>query len=318
MTADHDTVEAGLRERLARCDGVSASMIPVLRHLVRADDRGAALSDETVARVRGMIAHLARELLGSPGADAGAADETELAAALMDDPALLLHVQALALEAQLAQRLQSTLAIDPVLPPLLQAVIADADEARAGPGMRLLAAQARFMQAQRRMEIGLTELPGELLHRALLTMRTVVGTDGEPGERVATTARRISAEYDAGASRLGLAARLVRALDGDAAMALSLADAGVTIFLTALSLACGQEREAATLATGEGPAIRLGLMLRASGLTPALVEQQLLALHPEGGLPDNKLSGALERVSPDTAAAILMDAARIGAAHPDR
>jgi hypothetical protein len=59
--------------------------------------------------------------------------------------------------------------------------------------MNLLAAQARFGQAQRRMRLPLAELPGDLLHGALIAMRHVVGTESTADAR-ATLPKRRSAQ----------------------------------------------------------------------------------------------------------------------------
>ena len=68
---------------------------------------------------------------------------TVLGEALAGSSALLSHVHSLALEWQLTERLQSRIALDPVLPPLVQALIASPEPATAELAMQFLAAQAR-------------------------------------------------------------------------------------------------------------------------------------------------------------------------------
>lgn len=297
-----DTVEAALRDQLAQGDAVLRSAAPIMRHLL-SGARHAMFGDEIVARVRGAAADVARQLLdaragaGEPQAHDSATLDV-LVAALAEVPGLLGHVHALALEWQLTERLQRRLALDPALPPLLQALLASNDTATSALAMNLLAAQARFAQAQRRMQLPLGELPADLLHGALQALRTLGDASGSDAAEAA-----IRAGYDEGRSRLALAARLVTGMGGGAVAALALAHAGVAIFATALGMAAGQERDTVLLATGEGQSLRLALALRAAGLKPEAIAEQLLALHPDAPLPPD-----WDRLSPDRAAALLAGA----------
>ena len=116
----------------------------------------------------------------------------------------------------------------------------------------------------------------------------------------ATNVARIRASYDESRSRLGLISRLVTGMGGGATAALSLTHAGVAMFLSALALASGQERDAAVLATNEGQLARLALALRAAGLKPTAVEEQFVSLHPDVSLPDG-----FDSLGADRAAALL-------------
>ncbi|MBB4857086.1 hypothetical protein HNO88_000383 [Novosphingobium chloroacetimidivorans] len=283
-----ESVEENLRAKLARGDALAGTVQPILRHLL-GSDHAAIFGDEILARVRGMAAHLAEQLLGGSSAGRGEA----LARTLLDDPAVLAHLHALAVEWQLTERLEESAAIDPVVPPLLQALLASPDAGTKEAGMKVLAAQARWCQAQRRMQLPIAELPGELLQIALLAARTVT-PDGAPGEA------RIRAGYDEGASRLGLAARLVTSLGSAAVALLDLDHAGLGLFLTALAYGSKQPRDALSLCLHEGQATRLALSLRAAGLGAAATEQQLFRLHPNMAAPDG-----LARVSCEQAAALL-------------
>lgn len=304
-----DSVEALLREDLVRSESVLATIAPVLRHLVASDDQS-VFADEVIARVRGIVADLSRQLLGAlDGLDEEgrrrlpAERVDRLSVILAGSPVLLGHVHALALEWQLAERLESRLAVDPVLSPMLQALIASPDEATAALAMKVLAAQSRFVQTLRRMTHPLTELPGDLLHNCLLALGAMVEEDREnetEGDRALAAEAAIRKAYDEGASRLGLIARLVTGMGGGAVAALSVTHAGPAIFLTALALASGQDRDRAVIATNESQLARLALALRAAGLKPQAVEEQFLAFHPEVALPDG-----FERLGADRAAALL-------------
>ena len=302
-----DGVEEVLRDDLVRSDAVLATIAPVLRHLVASDDHS-VFAEEVIARVRGMVGDLSRQLLAAlEGLDEDgrrrlAAERIDrLSAILAGSPALLGHVHALALEGQLGERLQARLALDPVLSPMLQALIASPDEATAALAMKVLAAQSRFVQAQRRMTLPLTELPGDLLHGCLLALGAMAEEEGEgSGERAAAAETAIRAGYDEGTTRLGLIARLVSGMGGGAVAALSVTHAGPAIFLTAMALASGQDRDRTVIATNESQLARLALALRAAGLKPQAVEEQFLALHPEVALPEG-----FERLGADRAAALL-------------
>lgn len=318
-TAQHDRAgdpaEAQLRERLDGGDAFIAAAGPILRHLLANDDHS-IFSDEIVARVRGLLEHIAvqliEELAIAARGDEARAEPPHAALALIVDTlrasqALLGHVHSLAIEWQLAERLHARLALDPVLSPLLQALIASPDAAVAGSAVSLMAAQARFGQTQRRMQLPLTELPGDLLHTALMAMRHHAATFDADDEASAKAEGRIRSRYDESRSRLGLIARTVTAMGGGATAALSLTHAGVAIFVSALALASGQDRDLAILATNEGQMVRLALSLRAAGLKTAAIEELFLALHPDARVPEG-----LDRIGADRAALILSQSSAAG------
>lgn len=306
--------EVDLRADLARGDAVIGSITPILRHLLASDDHS-LFGDEIIARVRGIVADLARQLaeeiaVSDPSAERGeppAAVIDALVRDLVDVPGLLTHAHALALEWQLTERLQARLGVDPVLTPLLQALISSPDVSTSAIAMKLLAAQARFAQAMRRMQLPLFELPGDLLHGALQVMRCHSQEDAAANERGAAAEAAVRARYDESRSRLGLIARLVTGMGGGAVAALSVSHAGVALFMTALALASGQVRELTILSTNEGQATRLALSLRAAGLRVENAAEQFLAINPEACLPPG-----VERIGPDEAAAILAP----GPGHP--
>lgn len=299
------SVEAVLRAELARADEAAGTLVPILRHLL---DNGSnsIFSDAIVAGVRGMAGDLARQLLDARARSGGEAERIEHAAddigalgsAMTANPALLGHLHALALEWQLIQHMHNRLALDPVLSPLLQAQMASSDPETAALAMKFLAAQARFCQEQRRMQLPLTELPGDLLHGALVAMRTLAGVEADAEAAAAENAIRL--EFNEARSRLGLAARLITGMGGSAMEALSISHAGSALFLTALSLGSGQDRDLAALSTNDSQLARLALALRASGLKQPGVDEVFLALHPDVALPHG-----FDQLGPDHAAALL-------------
>lgn len=308
------SVEDDLRSELARSDTAIGSIGPVLRNLLANDDHS-LFSDEIVARVRGMLGDLARQLLAVEAEEAGAEDPLaaaerhapEVSASLIADTALLGHVHALALEWQLTERLQARNGLDAALSPLLQAHIASRDAGAAETAMATLAAQVRFLQHARRMELPLGELPGDLFHAALQVMRAHAGTsEPDAAERAVT---RLRGDYDEGKSRLALIAKLVTGLGTTATMALAVDHAGAAIFLSALALASGQDRDLAVLSTNDRQLARLALAMRAAGLKREQAEAQFVFLHPEVSLPEG-----FDALRANAAAALLASASPFGEA----
>jgi hypothetical protein len=301
MQPSDTPVEAFLRHELAQGDAVLRTVAPVLGHLLATRDHS-LFSDEVIARVRGMLSDIARQLLAvetggeeGPGHSQWAEGERpELVEALRANQRLVLHCHALALEWQLTARLEKRSASDPVLSPLLQALIASDNPATASLAMALLAAQARFVQHQRRMELPLLELPGYLFGDLL---RSWSATGGAAAARVAENLRQ---DYRESASRLSLIARLVTEMGAGALAALSLDHAGVSIFLSALAASTGQDRDLITISTDDRQIARLALALRAAGLKQREIEEQLAQIHFDVGLPDG-----FDALRPDRAAALL-------------
>lgn len=293
-------IEAILRDALAREERALGSVVPVLRHLLASEGQ-TLVSDAILARVRGMLADLAAQLVAvgegrnaaQPMRGAGdAATRDALADALAADPALLSFCHALASESQLAERLQQRSAVDPVLSPLMQELIASDVPEIAELAMNTLAAQSRFIQSQRRMELPLGELPAELFHAVL----------AGPARQVNDAAglARLQHNYDEGASRLGLLARLVSAMRRGAVAALALDHAGLALFVSALAALGRQPRGAAVIACHEGQGARLVLGLRAAGLGQEAIERQFLLFEPSA-----RMTSGIADVSPEQARLLL-------------
>jgi len=303
--ADRDSMEQELGDALARADKAAESIVPILRHVLSNEDNS-LFGDEIIARIKGMARHLAVQLLdrrqGSGDGRVAAEHTNECVAHLCDllveNEALVAHLHALALETQLSERLHARFGTDAVLTPLLQAQIASSDPDLASLAMRFLAAQARHSQSQRRMKLPLLELPGDHLHHALLSLRSLeFGGDPEACERAAQAVRR---DYREASTRLGLASLLLARMGPGAVDALSINHAGVVLFATALAMGAGMDRDAAILATHETQAARFALALRSAGTKVSSVREQCLALHPDLDFPEQ-----FETIGPDRAAALL-------------
>ncbi|MES2302267.1 MAG: hypothetical protein V4521_09375 [Pseudomonadota bacterium] len=304
---DAGAIETLLRDDLFHADQAILHMAPILQHLLRNDD-SSIFSDEIIARVRGMFADIARQLVQAMGEAAGHADAGAwareagpgLAEMLASDQALLTHLHMLAVEWQLAEKLQGRQGIDPVLTPLLQDLIASADPDIAVRGMNLLAAQARFGQAIRRMQIPLTELPGELHRAALAKMRAYVADDPSGVAAAELAELTLHKARIGAASRIDLLSYAISASGTSSSAALSLHNAGVALFLTALGAGAGLPRETAVMCTTESQMPRLALSLAAAGIGRDGLVETFAALHPDIALPP-----ALEALHPDRAAAML-------------
>lgn len=301
-------VETVLREELAHGDIVLGTIGPIMGHLLANHDHS-LFSDEIVARVRGMSAHVARQMLEVQAETQGLDDPMDfakghaesLAAALVTSAHFLAHCHALALEWQLLRRLEQRSSLDPVLSPLLQSLIASDDSGTASTAMAALASQARFMRQQARMELPLGELPGDLFHHAVITWRA--RSDSMTNDMAAVAEAKLRDSYDEGSSRLGLLSRLVSGMGKGARAALSISHAGVALFLTAFATGSQQDRDLAVIATNDSQLARLALGLRAAGLKAEEVEEQFLQIHPDIALPDG-----FDMLRSDRAIAILAHA----------
>jgi hypothetical protein len=306
-----ESVETLLRDELAQGDAMISTATPILRHLLANDDQ-ALFSDEVVARVRGMLTDVARQLLHAHAQAASIADrasflaehEDGLAALLIDEPDMLAHVHALTLEAKLALQLQERCNIDAVLSPLLQELVASRDDVLAGSAMAVIAAQARFIQQHRRMILPVGELPGELFHKALLALRAQAGDD----DAAVAAERALREDFDEAHCRLGLLSRLVMRMGKTATRTLDLNNAGLAVFATALAMASDQPRPVTVLAFSDRQFARLALALRAAGLKQPAVEEQFLFLHPGVELPEG-----FDKLSADRASLLLASSVPQGA-----
>lgn len=308
-------VEAILKDELARGNRALRGVAPVVAHLL--ESSGAMpVSDAIVARLRGMLSHLARQLLAAarPGPlreplAEGAVDR--LADVLAGDEVVLGHLYALAMEGHLTDRLEHRVSLDPVLSPLLQELIASDDPSTAELAMSTLAAQSRFVQSQRRMELGVGELPSSVFARVLEAYEDAMQAEDPPAVTRALLVLR--KDYDEGAGRQGLLARLVTAMRGGAIAALALDHAGLALFASAMAALSRQPRDLAVLACHERQAARLALSLRAAGLEAEAIERQFLLLEPVELVPHGLATMPPERARTLLAGSEVADAYSSGA-----
>ena len=338
MSAPTPSVEEVLRAELAYGDAMIGTVGPILGHLVLNHDQS-LFSDAIVARVRGMLSDLARQMLGaedeqldqagnaaapSPpapdGDDAEAKEAAEqlaiaqkedrivhLANYLAGNEQLLQHCHSLAIEFQVLERLRSRNSLDPVLTPQMQGLIASKDGPVASTAMAALAAQARFVQHQNRMGLPLGELPADLARHAIRCWHTQ--TDPENAEALNTVEAALRNRVVPEKSRLGLLAQLLDHIGRSSQTTLSIQHSGISLFLSALARVSGMSREEATLATNDRQMARLALILRSAGQGTAAVEEQFGYLHPDVELP-----AGFDRLRVDTASSILKESGRGGAA----
>ncbi|WP_459787056.1 hypothetical protein [Alteriqipengyuania sp. 357] len=298
-------VGADLRAELARGDMALSTLTPVLTHFLNTQDRS-LFSDSIIARVRGMLRSASFRLLRVEAEEIGANDvfvyaearTDALAEELARHASFLGHCHALAIEWQLADRLRRRNGIDPVLSPLLQSLIGSDEAELADAAMGTLAAQARFIEQQKRMEMPLAELPeDQFVNMVGVWCRQREDVDEDLATRVEDRIRRMRAESE---PRLSLLDRTVAGLRARAGAALSLAHAGAAVFLTALAHKAGQERDVAVVSTNDRQLVRFALSLRAAGLSAAEARAQLRCLHPDASMP-----ASIERVGSADARALL-------------
>lgn len=302
------------RVALARGDSMLEGIEPILGHLLSAPDHS-LFSDEIVARVRGMLADLARQVLrkqaeatGQRSCESFAERHGEaLAEHFQACKALLSHCHALAVEWQLTDRLEAEWGLDPILSPLMQQLIADLDESVSSIAMAALSAQARFAQGQRRMGLFLGELPGELVHDLIFAWRGYCGESRS--DSIDRAEARMRQSFDESASRLALFERLL--VRANRRTALSLEDAGAGLFFTALAKYSGQTREMAVLSSHARQTVRFALGLRSAGVEPRHIDDILLRLHP-GAAP----LADLDRIDQEKARGMLLDAAHVFGRRP--
>lgn len=276
-------VETTLRAELARGDRALGGVAPVLSHML-ASDGHALVNEDVVARLRGMLADCAAQLLSGVTPNKGrSAPVPAMIDALANDLStngpLLSHLYALAMEGHLTHRLDQRSSIDPVLSPLFQQLIASDQAETAELAMQALSAQSRFVQMQRRMALPITELPA-LLFGAVLK-RAASQMDAHATSSIA----QLRMAYDEASTRLGLLTRLTAAIRSGAIAGLELDHAGLALFATSLSALTRQPRDLCILACHDRQAARLALGLRAAGLDVGDIERQFLLLEPAERLP---------------------------------
>lgn len=273
-----------LRELLALGERTRRNLPQQLRHRIGFADPS-LFDDELVARTRGLLVHLTAQLAGDrPHSFDTAANldgRDAVLRALFDQPALVAHCHGLALEHRLTRRLAKDADLDPLLPPVLQELIASPAEEISRLASAALAAQTRFLGNMERMQLPLRQLPSELLHVALAIGREQLG-DTIVSDAVEHAVRT---SHDEGTTRLALLGRLANRTDHFQARGWQLEQGGVPLFLAGLSMATGQSHHDAVLLTTQSQMARLALTLRTLGCNPHAVNRNLYLLHDEIALP---------------------------------
>ena len=267
-------------QKLRDLDDALGSVRPVLLHLLGQVDR-TFLSDAIVARTRGMIDSLARQLL-DPAAKpstalSSAKSVADLADRLRQDTALVSHCHALAVEWQLTEKLARKHGVDAVLSRSAQALIASPDDRVSVLAVQAVAAQSRFVQHQRRMSVFLGDLPGSLFHTCLAKLSEL--SDLDAGQRIdATMVDQHRRAFDEGVGRAVLLARLFDASRRATSVGLLPKEAGLALFLTALSQLAGETRERVCLSATNQQSGRLAITLRAAGFRSQDIDQAMTQL----------------------------------------
>lgn len=283
------TTEEILSDALIRGDATLASNAAILRHLLHNDDQS-MFTDEIVARVRGMLHDIARQLLRAqaeadekgdafPFSEAGL---ERLTGILGSNGALLGHVHALALEYRLCDRLQFRLGLDPVLPPVSNALRTSGGD-EAATIVQLINAQARFCQNQRDMELPLIELP-EMLFQSVLIAQQMQAAEQDQNV-LAIAHARLRASYESHTNRLALLSQAVTGARAAGVDTLDVTQAGVSLFLTGLGQATRQIRENVVMIAFDRRMTRLALSLRAAGVALDKVAVQFACFHPDAAVP---------------------------------
>lgn len=295
--------DAEVRSDLAQADAKLRAVPGLVRQLL-ANDESLLVSEQVMANVRGMIADLAHQLIGAFLGEA-AQRPSDLAAvrgALATQTRLVAHVHAMAVEWRLLHRMQIEAGIDPVRPPLVASLIAGDDARLAALARDVLTSQARFCRTQQRMGISLDDLPRDILRAAVAAAHEIVVE-----AHGATAGRHLSAARDDSGTRSGQLRQLIRGMGSDVADALSITEAGASLFLSALAMASGQERDLMVLSTDPTQMDRLALCLRAGGVGSSAASEQILALHPTATPPQ-----AILQIESTTAATILAGSGAVG------
>ncbi|MEW9853984.1 hypothetical protein [Novosphingobium sp. M1R2S20] len=299
------SLEESLRATLAQGDAVAGTVQPVLNHLLAGPD-ASLFGEEILARMRGMLSHLGAQLLDVPGSGVRSGDPACTAAviaALRQKSEVLSHLHALALEWQITERLLQEFAIDPITPPLLQSLLTSQEVATRELAAKFLGSQARWCQAQRRMQLPLAELPQDVLDSALAASYAALPVDS----RSFAPEHQAPVIYRREASRIELAGRLLTSISNPTIDPFDVGQGGVALFMTTLALASGQARDRLCLSAHESQMVRLALALRAAGLSGDEIERQLFIL-----VPNSVLHHGFGKITSDQAASLLAGAPHAG------
>ena len=273
-----------IRELFAAGEQTRLELPQQLRHRIASADPS-LFNDEVIARSRGLLVHLTEQLAGGRLPDLCTSGflegRDEILHALLQEPRLLSFCHALSFECQLTRRLAEAADLDPLLPTVLQDMIASTDEATSHLAAACLTAQTQHFRNMERMQLPLRQLPADLLHLALNSGRKRL-KNSVVAEAVEQAVR---ATYDEGATRYSLFGRLITAPDYPGKRGWHLDKAGVPLFLTLLALRNGIDFAEAVLLLSKGQMVRLALSLKSLGCPSKALHRNLFLLHDEDALP---------------------------------
>ncbi|MEP2736330.1 MAG: hypothetical protein ABJP34_08520 [Erythrobacter sp.] len=288
----------GVRGNLARDDHALASVVPVLAHVL-AHPGEPLVSDEVIARMRGLFTGIAREFPTS--VDVAATDA--FATVLTENGDLISHCYAAGVEGAITQSLSENHGIDPALPALVQELIGSKDAQIAELAMAFMIAQSRFAEGQRRNTANLFELPPELFDAAVSAWCAWADEGGFADINSAETKLRSS--YDEGSTRLGLINGLLSAIGGGSQVFSEIETAGLAMFASAIAKDSGQPRELVILSCQTQQSLRLALTLKASSRSSEAILRQFAFVGRGIALPPDFDEWSAEQASDILAASPL-------------
>jgi len=259
-----EALVASLRADLAGDDRALSGVVPVLSHVLT--NRGEPMvSDDIIARMRGLIASAAEQLLASKEEEASAEEVDSLSTALASNGSIVTHYYALAFEGGLSEDLAERNGLDPVISPLIRELMGSKDNSVAEIATKLMASQARFIEGQKRRQSSIFELPPELLEEVLVTVKTWAKQQIRPlGTQLSADLKEA---YDEASTRLGLLTHLIAMLGASGELVCEIETAGFAIFCSALAAQTRQPRELMVLSCQSHQSLRLALALKATGIS---------------------------------------------------
>ncbi|WP_228243816.1 hypothetical protein [Porphyrobacter sp. GA68] len=276
--------DAAVRELIAAATAARTDLAQQLAFAIGWSDRG-LFNDELIARSRGLLLHLAQQLagaeLGQNASEAPANSIDAILAALMTEPRLLAYCHALCLEYQLTTRLAREADLDPLLPRLLQEMIASADAITSRTAASCLSAQMRHLGAMERMRLPLEQLPADLLRIALAIGRTASART----DVADAVEQEVRTSYQEEGTRYALFKLLVNRPEYPDKRGWQLEKAGTGLFLAAFAERAELEWVDAAALLPAGQQARFALEALSSGCTRKALSRNLILLHNQAAIP---------------------------------
>lgn len=293
--------EVALRRAFANADRASDFGRSVFAHIAHTPILD-VVSEESWSRTYAALASLAMGVLdglvGAVGVHHQPAEVDVVLRVLSECQALVEHLRADVIEWQLTQRLHDTLALDPVSSPVLQQLVVQPDHRAAATAF--LAAQMRWCQSHARMYMALADLPPAVQGQVCAVIQALGAGEPDLADRANALCADMRNAYDPAADREVCATQALEHMSLEFADALRVQEMGVAVFLTALARLTMQPRATVTGWTERAQAPRLAVALRAAGMSPGDIQQQLFAFHGDAGL-----GAGVAEIEPQQASAML-------------